>query len=179
MTIKRLGMLACRIISIYILIELLKYLNVVFMSFAFLGMEENTLLNTRWMVAGSIFHGLLLLAIAIILWIYAPKISETIVGDKGVNNLDVEEITDYVKLEIIAFSLIGIIILSKAIPNFMRLVLDVYTIRSFNPLGESDVDIRYFPSITQIIASATELLLGFVLFLKAKSIVGFTSNLRK
>ena len=118
MKLKDIAELSCKILSITVLIKFIFYLNVFFSYFA---QNEYNPIN-RSLFQTSIVPVLLLL-ISIILWCFAKKIASLMVKDSA--SLDNVINFEYYKIKPMVLSTIGLIILTKAIPSFIKKIMQV------------------------------------------------------
>ncbi len=152
---KKLAKFSLRILSIYFLADFFivwfPSILQVFISGG-LGRSRNELIL-------MFVHHLLKLAVALILWIFANQISVVMVGK---DNLKFTEEINYERLYILAFSVLGIIILSRNIPLLIHHILGVF----FNTFGQTLIPQRLTASIIRSI-------IGLLLILKSKNITNF------
>ena len=118
MKLKDIAVLSCKILSITVFIKFI-YFSQVFG--AYYAQKEFNLTNTD-LIRMSIVPVLLLL-ISMILWFFATKISilmveDSVSYDKVIN-------FEYHKIKPIIFSVIGLILLTQAVPSFARMLINI------------------------------------------------------
>ena len=109
---KGIAKIALKLMAIYIFIDFVNesYRQVFWM-------VNSTLEIGNYIIFGTISALLIKLIISIVLWFKADVISNSIITD---DNNPAFKLDDYKKLQLVAFSVIGIILLSITIPNLFR-----------------------------------------------------------
>src|SRR6056297_403725 len=109
---KGIAKIALKLMAIYIFIDFVNesYRQVFWM-------VNSTLEIGNYIIFGTISALLIKLIISIVLWFKADVISNSIITD---DNNSAFKLDDYKKLQLVAFSVIGIILLSITIPNLFR-----------------------------------------------------------
>lgn len=174
MSEKSIAKIACRVIAIYIMIKGIEYISCFFsmslQPYFGQGIDKNMMLQ---MILGSILPSVILIILGIILWVKATKISDYMIDDDveaNKTNINVNE------LQSAAFSVVGLMILIKLIPEISNLIprLAYFT-------GE------YIPKETivwleikiSIIGMIIKLIIGLLLLFKSRGLVGFIKKLQK
>lgn len=168
MNYKIISKMCCKIMSIYTFIKFITAFQSYFYMFyqnSQTQIEQNSILFFL-----PIFLGLFL---SIILWVFADKISGYIIKEpiNYSNNIKV----DYVELQAIAFSVVGIAVLVNSIPRIVSLGINIKTILS-NDIANWNMLLR--TSISQMIGYVIKSFFGLWLLLGAHGIIGLVKTLR-
>jgi len=115
------------------------------------------------LVIGIIISQLLKLLIAVYLWYFAEKLSIRIMGN--IKNESIKEI-NYRKLQLIAFSVVGIVLLATSIPEIAQ-----YIVEYLSMSGRVITNI-----LPKLIAKTIELIIGIWLLLGLPGVLNKISN---
>jgi hypothetical protein len=120
------------------------------------------------------FTSACMLLTAILLWIFADKLSKAIVKNMP-ENFESNDM-DYNKIAIIAFTVVGLFVITKAVPEMVRLMV------TYNTVVDGQLNYRetqiYTDVIARIIGEAVRVGLGFWLLLGSKGIFRWVKALR-
>ncbi len=162
------GKLACRVLAIYIFIKLLPQLQTLLLVY---GSNANNLtMLPKYTVLSLVLSIASVGVTAIVLWRYADKIADHMIGDAAVEEENTAKI-NYDALQVIAFSVVGLLALVDGIPDFLKSLADIIGLRALEIPGI----ITYNRSFTldmlpQLIGNIVKIALGFWLLLGAKGI---------
>lgn len=175
MNIRKLSTLTCKVISIYILIKFVMYLQNIFITFAYI--DSALQVDKNMVLIGTIIPGVMLLVLSILFWLFASRIGKMIIDSDDQEELSQE--IDFEKLEILAFSVIGLVILSSGLSNLVKSSIDIYTLKMSYVIGSYKDDIRFLPNVLKVIGDLIQIIIGFWLLLGSKGVVGLIKTLRK
>ncbi|SKC81938.1 hypothetical protein [Maledivibacter halophilus] len=169
MNYKVISKMSCKIISIYMFFKFIT----AFQSFFYVFYPN----SQAQIEQNSVFFFLpfiISLFLSIILWVFADKISSYMVKEptNSSNNVKV----DYIELQAIAFSVVGITVLVNSIPQIIRLGIDMKTIVSNDIIANWDMLLRTTKS--QMIGYIIKTILGLWLLFGSNGIVGLVKTLR-
>ncbi len=116
---KSLAKLSIKILSIYFLVEFISISIPNIMGLLF----TNTGRSMKMGMFIIITAHLIKLIVALFLWYSSDKLSNIIFKDE--NDINFDNI-DYKKIQLIAFSVVGVILLAINIPNFIRNILQLF-----------------------------------------------------
>jgi hypothetical protein len=121
-------------------------------------------------IIGSGFH----LLVGLGLWIFSPSIADFITKDLSETTQSSEEFT-LGRVQVVAVSLVGVFVLSSAIPDLVGLIVS-YLFPRTNPRYEALLSVmgkmKAEIPVVDIVKTAVKLGLGFWLLLGANGIVG-------
>lgn len=163
--------MAIRILSIYTFIQ--ACINLVYFINSTIIVGNNGI-SFLQMFIGFFGPFVLLLGWGILLWIFTDRICNFIVVRKEdmkdeQNRLTIESIQS------IAFSIVGLIIFVKAIPQAVRIIPQVKFSMGEYALGNEQLRVKM---TFQVIEKILELIIGFSLFVGGKGLVGILKKLR-
>lgn len=120
------------------------------------------------------------LGLGILFWIFSKPIGEFMTKEIGIGEGSENEV-DYHSLEVIAFSIIGILMVAIVIPKLTTSSIQLLGLRNtYSHLGrklsQDPIFMNYF---SEMIGNLAQLLIGIILLLKAKGIVNVVRSLRK
>lgn len=174
MNYKAISKISCKIISIYTFAQFIIF----FQRFYYQIFYQNKLLSqTTETEQNSVLLSLpflLLLFTSIILWIYADKISDYMVR-KPISSSNTASL-DYVELQAIAFSVVGVIMLINSIPEIISIGIHMKQLVSQEDIANMKMLLITYR--VQIIGYAIKIVLGLWLLLGARGIVGIIKNSR-
>lgn len=148
--------ISINILALYLLIEFItESIPQIF------GIINSAQLMKTGMISGILVTQLLKLIIALYLWFSAEKLSSFIISNKNEGSINK---INYRYLHLIAFSVVGIVILAISIPDLVKYILEY-----FNMPGR--VLTKISPKIT---AKTVEVIIGVLLLIKPDS---FTKKL--
>lgn len=159
----------CKILAIFFGIE---FLTNIPNSFVGLEAVKNQSSSTALLLV--IVTPLIYLAISAVLWMLSDRIAQIIVGKdsalNGISNINFE------RLQAGAFSVVGILSLSNAIPGLSRVISNILMTRAMNQdynLDKVSINIK-----AQAIGFGVQILIGLVLLFGAKGIVNLIKMTR-
>lgn len=125
----------------------------------------------------SLLPACVLLILGIVLWIKADKISKYIIFEEDDIDDDIDDdmTLNMDELQYIALSIVGIIVLINVIPEFLREIPNVIQLK--NNVIQSDL-FAYAKIISSVVEKIIRLILGCLLVLRAKGIVGFIRKIQ-
>jgi hypothetical protein len=167
---KDIAIIAVRLLALYILLMTVEALPTYVSLFGW-GAGADSF--SRAMVISSIIAGVLNLIIGIGLWFYSTSLANLITKDLPPSSSSKKEFT-LASVQTVAVSLIGVFILSSAIPAFFEIIIS-YIFPASNPsytrtLGIGDKWKVEIP-VTTLVRIALKLGLGFWFLLGANGIV--------
>lgn len=178
---KDLAFILLRTLSIYIFIQAIMNLSHIinYSIISNLGTFKNagyeTNISVLSLLLTSIAPFLILLIIAIILWIFTSQITKYLLPE-DLNNDENEKKINLEELQYIAFSIIGVLILSSALPQLFNLVPNII---KMNDIGSSLVTSSYKTEVIfAIIEKAVRVLIGLFLIFGSKGLVGLLKKIR-
>ena len=122
----------------------------------------------------TLFAGVVTILLAMALWAFSDKLSKAIVKDIP-ENMEGSEV-DYNKIAIIAFTVTGLHILTKATPELIKTVL-THTLQQSSQLNYKET-IMSTDAIVRIIGEIVKIVLGFWLLLGSEGIFRAVKALR-
>lgn len=174
LTIKDLARLSCKVLAVYTLVLALQSLN----HFALLPVSIRDNLPagvTALMVMAAFIPSILLLTLAAILWFRADRLAGHMAS--GENTSGERPAVKGEDVQVIAFSVVGVLVLASAVPELFQFVSSLVLQRSlqFQPFSET-VSVY---TISRAIALAVRLVIGFWLLLGARGLAGLFKTLRE
>ena len=173
MNYKAISKISCKIISIYTFAQFIMF----FQRFYYHIFYQNKLLNQiNQTEQNSVLLSLpffLLLFTSIILWVYADKISSFMVK-KPMNPSNTVSL-DYVELQAIAYSVVGVIMLINSIPEIVSLGINIKLLVSEDI---ANMEMLLIMDKIKIIGYVIKTILGLWLLLGSSGIVGLIKTLR-
>ncbi len=171
---KNIAYIACRIIAIYIIIQAIKYMSY-FISMLFFMNQEMQKIDLIHMILTSIFPSIILLIVGVVLWALAIKISNHMIIENK-NTEENEKNMEVNELQTVAFSVVGLVILVNIIPDLSKFISQIIHMRGNYIPTRSTTRLEIKISAIEI---AVRFIIGIILFLKSKGIVGMINSLRK
>ena len=174
MTIKDLAGLSCKVLAVYTLVLAFQSLN----HFAILPvsiMENFPAGVTALLVMAAFIPSILLLTLAAILWFRADRFAGHMAPGK--NTSGEKPAVRGEDLQVIAFSVVGVLVLAGAVPELFQFVSSLVLQRSlqYHPFSETvSVD-----TVSRAIGLAVRLVIGFWLLLGARGLAGLFKTLRE
>lgn len=163
--------IACKLLALHFFLVSMNYMPSMFLN---LIVNHERYTNIIFEFLPTFLSGIIMISTAILLWIFADKLSKAIVKD-GPENIENNEI-DYQKIAIIAFTVIGLFVLTKAVPELVRIsILDNLLVSS--QLGYKETK-PHMDTIARIIGETIKVGLGLWLLLGAKGIFNGIKGLR-
>lgn len=175
MSEKNIAKIACRVIAIYIMIKGLEQAFYLFGIFYYKpsviqGFDRNTIIQ---MILGSIIPLAFYIILGIILWVKATKISNYMIDDDTENNKTNINVN---RLQSAAFSVVGLIILVKLIPEILNFIPRLaYFSGDYIPKET----IIWLEIKVSIIGIVIKFIIGLLLLFKSRGLVGFIKGLQK
>lgn len=174
MTIKNLAGLSCKVLAVYTLVLALQSLNY----FAILPvsiMENFPSGVTTLLVMVAFIPSILLLTLAAILWFRADRFAGHMAPDK--NTSGEKTAVSGEDVQVIAFSVVGVLVLAGAVPELFQFVSNLVLQRSLQDHSLSETVSVY--TVSRAIGLAVRLVIGFWLLLGARGLAGLFNTLRE
>lgn len=166
--------MAIRILSLYIFMQACISL-VHFINFGIIPIIVGSNDISFWQVFIGFFGPFaLLLGCSILLWMFTDRICNFIIVRKEDMEDEQNQLT-IKSIQSIAYSVVGLIIFVKAVPQAVRIIPQVKFIIGEYALGNEQVRIKM---TFQVIEKILELFIGFSLFVGGKGLVGIFEKLR-
>lgn len=169
MNYKAISKISCKIISIYSFAKFIMF----FQRFFYHIFYQNRLIQIEQNSVLLSLPFFLLLFLSIILWVYADKISSFMVK-KPINSSNTISL-DYVELQAIAFSVVGVIMLINSIPEIISLGINIKLLVSEDI---ANIEMLLIMDKIKIIGYVIKTILGLWLLLGSSGIVGLIKTLR-
>jgi hypothetical protein len=165
------GALFSKLLAIYVLIGCINYLGIIVsLPVTITGAE---LWEKITMALSYLISFVLRLALAYFLWAGADYLSGRMVGDNGD---DVKPATPE-DVQAIAFSAVGVLVLSDALPELLQQLTSLIAMRQMDILSASDW--MYISSLTKIAGLVLKAVMGLWLFLGSRGMVQLFRRMRK
>jgi len=116
---------------------------------------------------------IIMVVISILLWIFADKISDRLIGEVQYEGI-IQNI-DYDKVQYIAFCVAGILIIGEAIPDLFTNLYQIIVIANLQISNENRIYNNY---LAKIIGAGIQSILGFWLVLGTGGIINTIKKLR-
>lgn len=116
---------------------------------------------------------IIMVVISILLWIFADKISERLIGE--VKYEGIAQNIDYDKVQYVAFCIAGILVIAKAMPDLISSLYQIIVMSSLQISNENRV---YNSYLAKIIGAGIQSILGFWLVLGTEGIINTINKLR-
>ncbi|MDF2675373.1 MAG: hypothetical protein K0R09_3645 [Clostridiales bacterium] len=163
--------IACKLLALNFFLISMNYLpNILITMISYRG----EISNFTQSILPWFFTSACMLLTAILLWIFADKLSKAIVKNMP-ENFESNDM-DYNKIAIIAFTVVGLFVITKAVPEMVRLMV------TYNTVVDGQLNYRetqiYTDVIARIIGEAVRVGLGFWLLLGSKGIFRWVKALR-
>ena len=163
--------IACKILALYFLLLSMNYIPNIFITMISYRGEN---INFFQSILPWFSTGIVMALTAILLWIFADKLSKAIVKDIP-ENFENNGI-DYNKIAMISFSVVGLFVITKAVPELIRLIV-TYNTEVYGQLNYRETQI-YTDVIARIVGEVIQVGLGFWLLLGSKGIFRWVKALR-
>lgn len=172
---RKIALIACRVLSIYILIQGIaygsSYVSMSVLSRTYQTFDKSLIYQTLLI---SLVPLVILLVLAGVLWIKAEGVSKFIIPYEATEEHDSP--IDIENLQTAALAIVGIIIVVKVVPEFIGQIPKLLGLKN-NPMI---VDSFYKTEITYSILEKTiRLTLGLLLTLKGRGVIGAIKSLQK
>lgn len=169
MNYKKIGNLACKIISINILVKMVSILPSVFYSISF-NKQSPELQSINFFY--SILPIFLLLVVGIALWAFSEKI-----GNIMIKSDEQDDITtiDYNKVQSIAFSVVGVYLTAISLPEILRNVIIIYQQNSIGIASTTGLTTQY----TEIFRDIALIIIGLFLIFESGGLSNLINKIRK
>ncbi|OEH86589.1 hypothetical protein BHU72_10025 [Desulfuribacillus stibiiarsenatis] len=170
-SMKSIAFMVIRVLSICFIVLGFRYLgNVVTISLpSFMGMYDP---NFNRILASLSIPVIVVFVFGIILWIFAERISSYLVlkeAKEEPTNIDIE------KIEPIAYSILGVLLLVFSIPEQIRYISQIAMMdKEFMNIPQI-----HWPIYSSIVVEAIKIMLGLLLLLQANSIKKLVKKLRE
>ena len=166
MKLKDIAKLACRTLSIYTFIVCIIQSQYVFSLFNSMIKQNFTILDSLWYCISTVLLGIL----SFVLWHYAENISTRMTKDIE-SDIEEEHKWSYDQLQVIILTIVGIVVLTNAIPNLIRYLVSLYSFRKSITIGNIYIERiglqDFFPPL---IGSIVQTFLGLGLILGGKGV---------
>ncbi len=174
--LKGLGKLACRVLAIYIIIKMLPQLQTLILIY---GSSVNNLsMLTNYTAIALVLSLAIIGLVVFMLWRYADKIADCMVGDPVVEAENPVNI-NYDTIQVIAFSVVGLLALVDGIPSLFNSVADIFMFKQFEVPGVITYNRNFMlDMLPRLIGNIVKTALGFWLLLGAKGIKRLISMTR-
>lgn len=171
---RKIALISCRVLSIYIFVQGIMHISN-FISFSLTSLLDQSfkISYKNQIILMSLLPACVLLILGIVLWIKADKTSKYIIFEE--DDIDDDMTLNMDELQYIALSIVGIIVLINVIPEFLREIPNVIQLK--NNVIPSDL-FAYAKIISSVVEKIIRLILGFLLVLRAKGIVGFIRKIQ-
>jgi len=166
MTKHEIGVLACRVLSIYTIISAVK--TIYYIVFLVQPIEG---VSTTWRIFASVVPFVLFATLGILLWVLADHIvvhmlAGTKASDSKVASLDIQSI---------AFSTVGLLVLADVIPRISQLIVRLSVKVHNAPLQE----LLSARTKVQAAGMVAQLAVGLGLFFGARGLIGILKAVRE
>ena len=158
---KNFAKLSIKILSIYFLVEFISTSIPNIMGLLFTNIGRSMKIGMYILITSYLIK----LIVALFLWYYSDKLSNIIFKDE--NDINFDNI-DYKKIQLIAFSVVGVVLLAINIPYFIRNILQLFIMPGRIRISSSILQ----DMITKIIA----MIIGGWLLFGSKWLVKHISN---
>ncbi len=119
---------------------------------------------------------LIKLMAAVLLWLFADKISQLIVKDVEVDTVAIPTTIDYKKLQYITFAVVGLVLFFSSLPTFGS---SIYMFRELLSKGMMMKDTKeYYTHISKIVTSGVQLVFGLCLLIGSRGFVNAIISIR-
>lgn len=162
--------LFCKLLAIYVIIELINNLSYYSVLPSLVGRAEAW--ETAVVTVSILVPSILLAGLGYFLWTRAEYLSARMTGEgpkeeKGMSPLDAQ---------VIAFTTVGLFVLAMTIPEIFHHMYSLYALRDAHTTFEEWANIA---NLGKMIESVLRLAIGIWLFLGSKNIVFFLRSLRR
>ena len=171
MNYRLLTKIGCRLIALFYFIQYLIFTIQAGVSIYRMANETGVRLDFTGLL--SYVSTMLLIVFSILLWIFADKISNYLVGEEPSG--DIFQVDDYDKLQSVLFCFAGILILGNAIPVLLSIVFKLVYLGEEFALYHTE---EYITIMVQVISSVIKTLLGIWLLVGNKGIVRLVRKLQ-
>lgn len=162
----KIAFLACRITSVYFLANWLGALGSIVSTLFYFPTNMQAVL-------GSMVSMVFPVAIGVLLWIYSDKLAGFMVKPQDVQETEMISASfDLETVQILAFTIIGVFLIVKAIPSLVS-ALTVCVILPQHSVGQV-----WLQTISQLVDSVIQIILGLWLVLGSKGVVNFIKKIR-
>jgi len=151
-----LARIAVRIVAIYVIAQGIMYLPSMYTALSYSGASYEFDVSAVAVIIAAIFGPLI---VGIILWVVAPAVSKSIIGD--VNNRKVEAGATIDQYQAVAISTAGLVIVFISLPGFISLLVQAFG-GSYEFEGQKTFDINV---VARLLASGLKVLFGVLLVL--------------
>lgn len=169
MNYRALAKIACRLFAIYTFIRFVSYLPAIIYPL----FMKNTNANVSITILPVLPSLILSLAFSIILWTFSEKLSRLMVDD---SNIQEETDIDYNKLQYIAFSVVGLVLVTLSIPNITSTLIEYIRMIS---MVEKSAHFSFIQYKAKLAGSIVQFIIGLWLLLGSKGILNGIKKLRK
>jgi uncharacterized BrkB/YihY/UPF0761 family membrane protein len=171
MTKKEFAVLACRIFALYAFLKFIFQIESVICVIWGLMDGRAGIKDTSGVIFFSfLLTTLLLLALAIVIWKKAEWLAEKIFPGKDSAGSKLE--ISMSEVQIVAFSVVGLVLIVEALPQIGNLIVD-YKMRTSQPY------VSMYPFWRSVVMHGIEFLLGFGLLFGSKGLAGLLKSFRK
>lgn len=171
---KDIAFLWVRLAAIYIFIITLNWLAVGSYQVIVELFFSSTAKGNYSQVIISLIPLVILITAGILLWVFSKKISNHLIDESKENEREKFEQINLKEIQVIAFSVVGLILLVNAIPEFIYRLASLIAIANDGYGGMRNKIGLYLP----IIRDSIKLIIGFSLFFGAKGLLGILNKAR-
>ena len=174
MTKRELASFALKLLGIYAIIQFLPFLQVLG-SLASLTSSDPAVSMYRWTLLGALASFALIAAVGAALFVYSRELAPRLMGEDA--PLNVSSALNAQDVQAIGFSIVGVLILLGALPDFMQFMWNwAYTLtHSAAQLGRGPAAYVTWPRGLSIVI---QLVLAIVLFLQARGLTNLWHRLQ-
>lgn len=169
MNYKKLTIIALKILAINVFIRMTFYLPGIM--FGILR-SDYEMPDRSMEIISSIIPIILLLILSVLLWVFSDKIARSIVKNDDEEGLIS---VDYNKVQQVAFSILGVYLISISLPTFASVLFRIYKESSIE-MGMRNNISMYYP---MLVSEITRLILGILLIFGAKGLSNIINKVRK
>jgi uncharacterized membrane protein YhaH (DUF805 family) len=167
------GVLACKILGLYSLIQAISFIQIAALQVATSGVVTNVGISKIFVKTVAFVPIVLFLVLAVTLWFLADVISRRMVDGLEESEVVTQNITSK-DIEIVGFSLLGLFLSIQAIPHLTEAISIYYQIPKELRL-HSPVE---FTTKIRIISAGIQFLIGLFLVFSSTGVVGVIRRLR-
>lgn len=155
--------IACKLLALHFFLISMNYMPSMILN---LIINHNLYINFINDILPTVLSGAIMISTAILLWVFADKLSKAIIKEIP-ENIESNEI-DYQKIAVIAFTVVGLFVLTKAVPELIRIIV-MNNLMLSSQLGYKETK-PHMDTIARIIGEIVKVGLGLWLLLGAKGI---------
>lgn len=158
---RTLASLGCKFLAIYALIQAVPLLGQIFQIYSFTKNDPSFGISV---VFSTSIPFILMLAVAVILFLYSYRIADKMIGTKD------DESTHFsisaIEFQTVAFSIVGLVLLLLSFPKILQIIWNAYAIKSAG--DERSTAELIMNTWSFALATGLQFVIGFVLFIGAE-----------